>query len=116
MEVAHAKRSSLRTARVPSYRRHTPSGLAVVTLEGHDAYPGPWKSEASRAEYDRLIGEWLAAGRRLPRPEGDLTVAELALRYWRYSQSYRVKNGRPSTFLKTVRLVLRHVSPERTPL
>lgn len=36
--------------RVPSYRRHKPSGQAVVTLNGHDIYLGPWKSKVSRPE------------------------------------------------------------------
>ena len=67
--------------RVPSYRRHKPSGQAVVTLNGRDIYLGPWNTKASRAEYDRLIGEWLAAGRCLPKPDADLTIAELALGY-----------------------------------
>ena len=43
----------------PSYRHHKPSGQAVVTLNGLDHYLGPWKSKASKAEYDRLIREWL---------------------------------------------------------
>jgi integrase len=52
---------------LPSYRHHRPSGQAVVTLSGEDVYLGRHNSRASRAEYDRLIGEWLAAGRTLPR-------------------------------------------------
>ncbi len=52
----------------PKYRLHRASGQAVVTLNGHDHYLGPWKSKASEVEYDRLVGEWLAAGRRLPAP------------------------------------------------
>ena len=39
----------------------------MVTLNGCDIYLGKWNTKASRAEYGRLIGEWL--GRRpLPRP------------------------------------------------
>ena len=34
-------------------------------MDGKDHYLGPWKFKASIAEYDRLIGEWLANGRRL---------------------------------------------------
>ena len=45
---------------VPKYRLHRASGQAVVTIQGRDFYLGPWKSKASRVEYDRLIGEWLA--------------------------------------------------------
>ena len=48
----------------PKYRHHKPSGQAVVTLAGVDHYLGPWRSKASELEYDRLIGEWLADGRR----------------------------------------------------
>ena len=49
----------------PRYRLHRASGQAVVTLAGVDHYLGPWKSKASRIEYDRLVGEWLTAGRPL---------------------------------------------------
>jgi hypothetical protein len=69
------------STRVPSYRRHKPTGQAVVTLGGRDVYLGKWNSKASRAEYDRLIGEWLANGRRLPSSCNDFTVAELAHGY-----------------------------------
>ncbi len=39
--------------RVPSYRRHKPTGQAVVTLCGKDHYLGKWNTAASRAEYNR---------------------------------------------------------------
>ena len=51
---------------VPKYRLHRPSGEAHVTIDGQDFYLGPYKSKASYVEYDRLINEWLAGGRRLP--------------------------------------------------
>lgn len=54
----------------PSLRRHKARNLGVVTLCGHDHYLGPWPAhlkeppaEVQRA-YDRIIAEWLAAGRR----------------------------------------------------
>ena len=65
--------------KVPSYRRHKPTGQAVVTLDGRDHYLGRWNTNASRDEYDRMIREWLANGRRLPRSQGTVTVAELCL-------------------------------------
>lgn len=53
------------TDSLPKYRRHRASGQAVVTLDGRDFYLGPWRSKASRAEYDRLTGEWATPARPL---------------------------------------------------
>jgi hypothetical protein len=39
---------------VPTYRRHKPTGQAVVTLCGKDHYLGKWNTAASKAEYNRL--------------------------------------------------------------
>ena len=64
-------------SRVPKYRRHKPTGQAVVTLNGKDHYLGRWNSKASRAAYERLVGEWLASGRTLRADDGGLSVAEL---------------------------------------
>jgi integrase len=93
--------------RVPTYRRHRPTGQAVVTLNGRDFYLGPWNSKASRVEYDRLIGEWLAAGRSIPRPESDLTIAELAVRYLRFAKTYYVQDGQPTESLDRVKTAIR---------
>ena len=54
--------ASERAFRVPSYRPHK-SGNARVTLGGRDFYLGPFGSPESRVEYERLVGEWLTAGR-----------------------------------------------------
>src|SRR5689334_3525747 len=69
--------------RIPSYRKHKPSGQAVVTLNGHDHYLGTHGTAASREAYNRIIQEWLAAGRQLPHGEASLTINELILAYWR---------------------------------
>jgi integrase len=96
--------------RIPSYRHHRGSGQAVVTLDGRDHYLGKYGSVASRAEYDRLIGEWMAHGRRLPAPAGgpaDLTVAELILAYLRHAETYYVKNGEPTSELANIKAALK---------
>ena len=95
------------TSRVPSYRRHKPSGQAVVTLNGRDNYLGKWNTKASRAEYERLIGEWLVGGRRTSSPESSVTVAEVALEYWRFAKAYYCKDGRPTSELDEYRQTLR---------
>ena len=51
---------------LPKYRKHRVSGQAIVTLSGKDFYLGPHGTKASKSEYDRLIGEWLANGRQAP--------------------------------------------------
>jgi integrase len=101
-----------RTNRQPSYRLHKPSGQAVVTLCGHDIYLGAWSRNPdapSRREYDRLISEWLAAGRCLPNKTSDLTVAELAAAYKRHAAAYYSQNGKPTnTFIRS-RLAMRRL-------
>ncbi len=69
----------------PAYQLHRASGQAVVTLNGRDCYLGPHNSNASRVEYDRLIAEWLANGRRrVGRDRGapSPTILELVSAYW----------------------------------
>ena len=80
----------------PKYRRHKASGQAIVTIQGHDFYLGPWNSKGSKVEYDRIISEWLAAGRQLPATNGeasDLTIVELLARYKKFAQRHYRKDG-----------------------
>lgn len=97
---------------VPAYRKHKPSGRAVVTLNGRECYLGPHGTEVSRNEYDRLIGEWLANGRRTPEPSLNrptLTVSELILRYWEHVKQHYVKRGKPTSEQSNIRSALRPV-------
>ena len=89
------------SVRTPSYRRHKPTGQAVVTIDGRDFYLGKHGSLASRAEYDRLIAEWLANGRRLSSAsdgggQADLTVSELLLAFLQFADGYYRKGGQPT--------------------
>jgi integrase len=82
----------------------------VVTLSGVDFYLGPYGTKTSRVEYDRVIGEWLAAGRQLPVKPDDatnLTVVELLARYWKFAEQHYRKNGQPTGELENVRYALR---------
>src|SRR5438067_12105872 len=61
---------ALALSRLPKYRLHKPSGRAVVTLPDglgrrRTVYLGAFDSPESRAEYNRVIADWLANGRRL---------------------------------------------------
>ena len=99
---------SVRTA---SYRLHKPTGQAVVTIDGRDFYLGKHGSVASHAEYDRLIAEWLANGRRLPSSSDgggtDLTVSELLLAFLRFADGYYRKGGEPTGEADNIRYAVR---------
>lgn len=94
----------LRTS-LPKYQRHRASGQAVVTLYGRDFYLGPYGTKGSRAEYDRLVGEWIAAGRpsRRPAKDSDITVVELTVAYLRFAEGYYQKNGTPTDTIYQIR-------------
>lgn len=101
-----AKRS-----RVPAYRLHKPSGQAVVTLDGKDVYLGRHGSQISRAEYDRLVAEWLVNGRRLPSGQSEeveaLTVEDPIVQYWEFALTYYPKGQGRSSELENIRYALR---------
>jgi integrase len=96
--------------RTPKYRRHKPSGQAVVTLSEHDHYLGKYDTPESHAEYDRLIAEWLANGRQAPRKAkaANLTVNEVMLAYWQHAEEYyRHPDGSSTSEADNLRLALR---------
>lgn len=95
------------SARLPKYRKHKATGQAMVTLSGRDFYLGPHKSKASRMQYDRLVCEWLEAGRQLPARANDLTILEVASRYWKFAKTYYVKNGQPTGTQYHIKAILR---------
>ncbi len=93
--------------RVPSLRLHKPSGQAVVTISGRDHYCGPWGSRTAQAEYQRLVGEWLASGGAPSVTARDaITVAELVLAYRRFAKGYYAP---PSREEAQIRLAIRPV-------
>ena len=87
-----------RSSTLPKYRKHKASGQAIVTLSGKMHYLGPHGTKTSHVEYDRLIQEWLAHGRRLPSAveEQSISIVELCAKYWKFAQSYYVKHGKPT--------------------
>jgi integrase len=91
----------------PRYRLHRPSGLAVVSLSGRDHYLGRHGTPESRAEYDRLVAEWLANGRRSVGSRDDPTINELMVPYINHVDAYYVKDGRQTSEPGNIRLSLR---------
>ncbi len=101
-----------RTNSNPRYSRHKASGQAVVTISGKDVYLGPWKSKVSLVAYDRVVSEWLAAGRRLPELISQiLSVGELIERYWEHAKSYyRHPDGTTTSELYPIKSALRELN------
>ena len=94
------------TQSTPKYRKHKASGQAIVTIRAHDFYLGPWNSKASKIEYDRIIGEWLAAGRQLPIRDSeaaDLTVVEILARFKSFAVKHYRKAGDPTGEWENIR-------------
>lgn len=92
---------------IPSYRLHKPTGQGVVRLNGRDIYLGTHGTPESSARYERVIIEWLAAGRVVAEPAGSiLTVAEVVARYWPYARDYY---GARSAQAERVKRSLDHV-------
>ena len=102
---------SATTLRTPSYRHHKPSGQAVVTLDGRDIYLGRYGTPQSRAEFDRLLAEWLSNGRRFPAPASahgtDLSVNELSLAYLAFADGYYTKRGKPTSEPGSIRQTIK---------
>jgi integrase len=102
-----------RLRKTPSYRRHKPTGQAVVRLDGRDHYLGKFNTPESHERYHRLIAEWLTNGRRPPaadpgRAPADLTVNEVLLAFWHHAERhYRAPDGTPSGELANFRDAIR---------
>jgi integrase len=95
--------------RTPSYCFHKATGQAVVRIDGKDFYLGKHGSPESKAEYDRLIAEWLGNGRRLAVTTTDgQTVSELILSYWQLAEAYyRDEHGNVSLEMENIRTALK---------
>ena len=95
----------------PSYRFHKNSRQAIVTLDGKDFYLGEFQSEESKREYDRLIQEWLAGGRRLIKTadaEVSCCINDIAAAYDEWAEGYyRKADGSPTQEIITLRQALK---------
>jgi integrase len=81
--------------------------VTIRDAAGHrrDVYLGVFNSEASRAEYRRVLAEWEQSGRQVPGPKHDLTVAELLLAFSVHAKNYyRNADGTPSRGLDDFKL------------
>ena len=95
--------------RKPAYQHHKASGQARVRIDGKDHYLGPWGSDESRAEYERLIGAWQAR-------HGEtyaIRLGELLAAYLKHAETYYQKNGKVTSEVSAIRTALQFFEPDR---
>src|SRR5687767_14973162 len=97
----------------PAYCLAKDSGRAFVTLNGKHIYLGKHGTQESRDGYDRVIGEWIAAGRynaeqAAAGPASSSSVSTVVAAFWAHAQTYyRNAVGNPTTELDNFRRTLR---------
>jgi len=78
--------------RVPSYRLHKSTGQAIVVIKRKFYYLGKFGTEESRRKYEKIIGEYLANGRKAPSEPTPafrgLTVRAMLAGYLEYCRDY----------------------------
>jgi hypothetical protein len=93
---------------LPSYCLHRASGQAYVNLSGRVVYLGPHGSKVSKGEYDRVVGEWLAAGRRLPSDPCETTIAEIVAAFRKHAAVYyRDIDGKPTSEINSLDIAIK---------
>ena len=108
---AEGNSMTVHASRIRSKRHHRPNGLAVATVGARNIDLGKHDAPESRAEYGRIIAEWLSTGRRLAagadEPAGaDSTVNERLVAYLCRSERYDLENGKPTSEPGNIRALL----------
>jgi integrase len=99
--------------RLPTYpsRAHS-SGQARIKLNGRVVYLGKFGSPESHAKFHRVIAEYLGAAVE-PVPDsvqvGEIAVAELLAQFLKHATERYVKNGAPTSEVRSYKTALRPV-------
>jgi len=98
-----------RSSRTPKLRFHKSSGQGYVEIDGKRRYLGKYELAKTRQAYHRILAEWEAGGRSLPREQPtELTVHNLVWRFWRFAQRYyRKPDGSQTSEVKNYTQALR---------
>lgn len=93
--------------KLPKYCLHKASGQAYVTLNGKTVYLGPHGTAQSHAEYDKVIGEWLAAGKEVGLSASKLKTGVLCVMFWdMHGKTYYLSRGQQGAYWKWVRNIV----------
>jgi hypothetical protein len=100
---------------IPSYRLHKARNCAVVTIDGKNHYLGRYESPGSYEKYARLIAEWKSTHFPGGKPAtatgktASVAINELILAFWQHARLRYVKNGEPTSEIRSFRTALRPV-------
>ena len=85
-----------------------------MIIDGKWIYLGDYGTQVSRDEYDRVIGEWIARGRRPARatdaadPAAGLTISMMIHAFWEHAKKYYLHpDGTPTSEQENLRQALR---------
>ncbi len=96
---------------VPSMLLHKASGQAYININGNRLYLGRHGTREATQRYAATLAELAANGGKLPVPQDEITVAELAEAYMEYADSnYKRADGTTTPTAGICRLVIRHVT------
>ena len=100
-----------RTRKLPGYLLHKKSGQARVRLNGIDHYLGPYDSNESRQQYNRLIAEYCFGAVMVSTGTANvatgLTINEVVLAYLKHAMAYYVKNGKQTDEVNCIKSAVR---------
>ena len=104
---------------IPAYQRHSSGRARIRTYDANGkriefVLPGPYGSEISKQEYERILSQLRTNGGQMPTEAGsDLTVAELVERFMRehveqhYRRPDRTPTGEKANFVMSFRPLIR---------
>lgn len=100
---------------MPKLTKRTPKKCpqgkhAVLRIDGQKIYLGTWNTKAAQRNYDRIVGESISNGRRLPPQDtADVTIIELILQFWRYAKQHYRKGDRHTCELHNYKRALQYL-------
>jgi integrase len=96
------------SVRLPKYRHHKGSGQALVVIKDQRIYLGKYNSPESKEKYRRCIAQLISPSPKVEdgQPAESPTINSLILGYYRYAQTYYVKNGKPTDEVYGIRATL----------
>ena len=83
---------------LPKYCRHKSTDRVYVRIKGKTFYLGKYGSAASRREYDRIIGEFVANGRQAFHNPDTILIESLIVSFLDYTE--KECNYSPSSLLR----------------